>query len=80
MGILPSIVNNPSDFTTAYTEFDKFLKVKIASKCGRCNLKEGYNMKIYTDDSKMSCGVGYGSSSYCLPDEWSVSDMTDIKR
>lgn len=42
--------------------FNNFFKVKIPSRSewSKGNLIEGYDVKILTDSSKMSCGVGSG--------------------
>lgn len=53
MDIVPLIVNGPFDY----------------SEWGKGNPLEGYDVKIYTECSKMSCGVG----SAIISDDLAIS-------
>lgn len=82
LGSLPPVLTQPSDYTTPHVDFDRAYKVRFPSRgeWARGNLTDNYDIRIYTDGSKMSCGVGSGvfcdelgiSISHRLPDECSV--------
>lgn len=50
------IVNKKSEYATRYSDFEKVFKISIPTRSGgKEYLIGGYDVKIYTDVSKMSC-------------------------
>ncbi|XP_046811157.1 uncharacterized protein LOC124420850 [Lucilia cuprina] len=82
LSLLPPILNQPSDYITPHTDFDRVFKVRVPSRSEWCrgNLPSEYTTRIFTDGSKMNCGVGSGvfceeagvSISHRLPNNCSV--------